>query len=221
MAVVLDRQLRTAVGQIGNANFLGAGFDDFVDAAKRKRRKVFAVRIARTILNGAGYAHVFLGFAEPRGDFSVVHGPVFADAVQIGGLEINVAKTRRGAAPEVCFPTGAFAALPIPVGAGSVRVGHIVLPDVGGFAIFGLFDAVMFLVRLVLQRERITVAAKLQVVDLAMAAVMFFRFGARAGVDGADFETGFAENFERGAAACSGANDHNVIDFVGHGQLLA
>jgi len=96
-----------------------------------------------------------------------------------------------------------------------------VLPDVGGFAVFGFLDGVVFLVRLVLERERITVAAELEVIDLAMAPIMFVGLDTRPGIDRADLKASFAENFKSSAAARPGADNYHVIDFVGHGQLPA
>src|SRR5215467_859144 len=193
VAVVGYRKLRTAIGQVGNADFFGAGFDNPIDAAERKRRKVVAIRIAGAILHGAGNTHVFFSFGKPGRDLGVVHRPVFPEAVEVRCLEIDVAKARRRTPPEVGFAARTFAALPVPVGSGSVRVGNIVLPDVGAFTVFGFFDGVVFLVGLVLERERIAVAAEPEVINLAMAAIVFIGLDAGTGVDRADFQASLAE----------------------------
>jgi hypothetical protein len=54
-----------------------------------------------------------------------------------------------------------------------------------------------------------------------MAAIVFIGLRARTRIDGADFEASFTEDFESGAAARAGADYHDVVDFIGHGQLLA
>src|SRR5262245_52074360 len=169
VAVVGDSKLGTAVGEIRHADLFGPGLDDVVDAAERKGRKIFAVGIAGAILDGAGDAHVPFRFGEPRRDFGIVDGPVFAEAVEVGSLEVNVAEARRGTAPEVGFAASALAAFPIPVGAGRVRIGDVMLPDFAAVAVFGFFDGVVLLMWLVFEGERIAIAAKFQVVNLAMA----------------------------------------------------
>ncbi len=84
-----------AIGQIRHADFFAGFLNDVVEAAPGNLRKIFAVRIAGAILNGAGHAHVAFGFGKPRSDFRVVDGPVFAEAIAAGGFEVDITVTSR------------------------------------------------------------------------------------------------------------------------------
>jgi len=111
MTVVSDRELRAAIGQIGHANFFAGFLNDVVKAAQgicgSNRR-----RIAGTILNGAGHAHVAFGFRN-HGAISSNLPANLREAIEAGGFEVNITVARRRAAPKVGFAAGAFAALPI------------------------------------------------------------------------------------------------------------
>ena len=153
MTVVGNGQLRAAIGQIRDADFFGALLDDVIDTAQGHRRQIFAVGIARPVLDGAGHAHVPLGLREPWRNLRVVNRPVFAEPVEIGGLEIDVAEARRGASPEIGFAAGCLASLPVPVGTRRVGISDVVLEQVSAFAVFGLFDRVRLLMRLAFEAQ--------------------------------------------------------------------
>ena len=166
------RQLRAAIGQIGDADFFGSLLHDVVDTATRYRRQIFAIGIARPILNRAGHAHVPFGLREPRRNLGIIDRPVFAKSIKIGGLEIDVAEACRGAAPEIGFAARCFASLPVPVGARRVGIGDVVFEEISAFAVFRLFDRVRLLMSLAFEAQGIAVAAIFQIVNLPVTAIV-------------------------------------------------
>src|SRR6266853_123846 len=210
MTVVSDSELRAAIGQIGHANFFAGFLNDVVKTAPGNLWEVIAVGIAGAILNGAGHAHVAFGFRKPWSDFRVIDWPIFAEAIEAGGFEVDIAVARRRAAPKVGFAAGAFAALPIPVGAGSIAVGDVVLEKLGPFGVLAFFDGIVFLMRAAGQTQRIALAAVFQIVRLAMHAVVLGGIGAWAGIEREDAKAGFAEKFHGHAAASTCANHDRV-----------
>src|SRR5260221_654387 len=219
MAVVSHGELRAAIGQIRHADFFGGFMNDVVEAAPGNLREIFAIRIAGTILNGAGHAHVFFGFGKPRSDFRVVDGPIFAEAIAAGGFEVDVTVARGGAAPEIGFAAGAFAALPIPIGAGRVGIGDVMFEKFWAFSVFAFFDGIVFLMGASREAQWIAEASVFKIEGLAMHAVVLGRIGARTGVERENAEAGFAEKLHGHAAASAGANYDRVENFCGHGSV--
>src|SRR5215469_1551946 len=125
MPIMMDGQLGAAVRQVRHADFFSAFLDDVINATKRDRGEILAIRIARAVLNRAGHTHVTLSLGKPRRHLRVVYGPVFAESIKIGCLEINVTKARRRASPEIGLAACCLASLPIPVGTGSVGIGNV------------------------------------------------------------------------------------------------
>src|SRR5215467_2805277 len=127
MIVVLDSQLCAAIGQVRDANLFARFLQNKVEAAERHGRKVLAVRVAGPVLHGAGNAHITLSLGEPRGNLSVIHPPVLTEPIEVGGLEIDVAKTRGRASPKIRFSASRLATLPVPIRPGRIGVLDIVL----------------------------------------------------------------------------------------------
>src|SRR5581483_3669876 len=130
MIVVRDRQLCATIGQVRQADLLRPFLNDVVNAAERNWREVLAIGIARPILNGAGHPHVPLRLGKPGRNLCVVDGPVFANSVEIGGLEIDIAESGRGSSPEIGLAPRGLASLPVPIGAGSVGIRDVMLKEV-------------------------------------------------------------------------------------------
>ena len=185
VAIVGDSKLGAAVGQVGNPDFFSAFLNDVVETAPGNGGEILAVRIAGTVLGGAGHTHVSLGLGEPRSNLRVVDRPVFSESVEVGGFEIDVTEASRRASPEVRLASGRLAALPIPIRSWSIGVGDVVLEQISALAVFRLLYGVGFLMGLVLETERITVAAIFEVVNLAVVAVVLVGIGARPGVESA------------------------------------
>src|ERR1700732_4404696 len=172
MSVVRYRQLRATVGQVRQANFFGPFLDYVVNTAPRNRRQILAIRIAWSILNFTANAHVLLGLREPRRNLRVVHGPIFAEPIQVCGLEIDVAVTSGRTSPEIGFATSCFAALPIPIGARAVGIRDVVLEEILSFAVLRLLDRIRLLVSLPFQPHRISKSAILQVIGLPVQSIV-------------------------------------------------
>ena len=221
MAVMCHRQLRAAVGQIRHTNLFSGLLHDVIKTAPGDGREIVAIWIARPILDRAGDTHIFLRLRKPRRNFGVVDGPVFAKSIQAGGLEVDIAITAGRTSPEVCLASCSFAALPIPVRSHGIRVRNIVLPQMRTFVVLGFFHGIAFLVSKSMVNGRIAEAAVFQIKRLSMSPVIFFRIGARAGIEGQDIETRFAENLQRGAATRSRPNNNRVVHFGGgHWKVL-
>src|SRR5207245_11055279 len=138
MPVVRGSQLSATVRQVRQANFFGTFLDYVVNAAPRNRRQILAIRIARSILNRAGNAHVPLGLRKPRRNLRVVHRPVFVEPIQVCSLEIDVAVTSGRTSPEIGFAASCLAALPIPIGARTVGICDVVLEEILSFTVLRL-----------------------------------------------------------------------------------
>src|SRR3984893_5547569 len=78
----------------------------------------------------------------------------------------------------------------------------------------------MFLVRFVLQAQRIAIAAILQVVYLPVTTIVILWVCTRPRVNGADLETCFAQNLH-GCAAAGASSHHNRVVHFGVQKVLA
>ena len=213
-------QLGATVGQIRNADFLGSFLDDVVQTTPWHGREILAVRIAGTILNRTRHTHVAFGFGEPRRNFRVVDRPIFTKTIQIRGFEIDISEPCRRASPEIRLATGCFAALPIPVCARCIGVGDIVLEQISAIAVFGLLDRVGFLMSLILEAQGVAIAAILQVIHLAMIAIVLIGIGARSGVESTNLESRFAENLHGRAAPGAGPNHDHIVPIIRQERIL-
>lgn len=134
------RQLGAAIWQIWHSNLLASLLNDVVKTPPWYGRKILAIGIAWAILDRARNTHVTLGFGKPRRYLLIVNRPVFTDTVQAGRLEIDVAKTARRPAPEICFAASSLASLPVPIRPGSIAINNIMLPHTRPLIVFSLFD---------------------------------------------------------------------------------
>ena len=210
MPIVRDSQLSATVGQVRQANFFGPFPDYVVDTAPRNRRQILAIRIAWSILNRTGNAHVPLGLREPRRNLRVIHGPLFAEPIQVCGLEIDVAVTSGRTSPEIGFAASCFAALPIPIGARAVGIRDVVLEEILSFTILRLLHRIRLLMSLPFQPHRISKSAILQVIDLSVESEVFGGLHARSRIYRADTETSFAQHLHDRTAAGAGSHDNHV-----------
>src|SRR5271154_6220640 len=97
-----------------------------------KRRQVRAVGIAGPVLHRAGYANHFLHARVERTDLVVSNRPVHVEAVERPGFEIDVAKARRTAPPEIRFAADSLAARPHPLHSRRSREWNLMVPrDLG------------------------------------------------------------------------------------------
>ena len=195
------RQLRASIRQVRHANLLRALLNDVVDAAPRHRRQIFAIGIARPILNRAGHAHVPLSLRKPRRDLRVVDGPVLAKPIAIRRLEINIPKSRRRPPPEIGLPASRFAPLPIPIRPRRRRVRNVVLKQIPPFAVFRFLDGIRLLMRLPLKPQRIAIPTKFQIERLSVQSIVLRRISARPRIQRTQLETRLAQQFHRGPAA--------------------
>src|SRR5712664_4470980 len=210
MPVVRYSQLSATVRQVRQANFFGPFLDYVVNTAPRNRRQILAIRIAWSILHRTGNAHVPLGLRKPRRNLRVVHGPIFAEPIQVCGLEIDVAVTSGRTSPEISFSTSCFAALPIPIGARAVGIRNVVLEEIFSFAVFRFLHRIRLLVSFPFQPDRVSKSAILQVIDLPVQAKVLGRFRARSRIYRTHTEAGFAQHLHDRTAAGAGSHDNHV-----------
>jgi len=86
----------------------------------------------------------------------------------------------------------------------------------GALGVLAFFDGIVFLMRAAGQTQRIALAAVLQIVRLAMHAVVLGGIGAWAGIECEDTKAGFAEKFHGHAAASASANHDRIEKSCGH-----
>src|SRR5437773_9678631 len=103
MACVINGELRDAVMKVRDADFLRAFLQDVVETPEIERRKILAVRIARPILDRAGYADHALDAGIIRGNLRIREGPIHIVTIERGGAEIAFAGAKGGAAPKIRF----------------------------------------------------------------------------------------------------------------------
>ena len=101
MAGVIHGELRDAVMKIRDTNLFRALLQDVVETPEIERRKILAVRIARPILDRAGYADHALDAGIIRGNLGIREGPIHIVTIERGGAEIDFAEASVGFSPKI------------------------------------------------------------------------------------------------------------------------
>ncbi len=206
---MIARELRDAVGQIRDADLMGAAFKDAINTTKVHGRQIFAIGIAGAILDGAGYSDQAFDAGVVRSDFVVSDRPIGVVAIARGSLEIDIAEARGRAPPEIRFAPDSETAPPGPLRAGCGGEGDIVLPNPFGVFVIHVADIVLALLW-------IAKAAKGHIIWLLVVAKVFLRIEAPAPIQGTHTESGLAECVKSHATARAGTDHDDVIGFGSH-----
>src|SRR5437899_4490083 len=209
MSGVINCELRDAVMKIRNANLFRAFLQDVVETPEIERLKILAVRMARPILDRAGYADHTLDAGVIRGNLRVSEGPIHVVTIERGGAEIDFAEASGGSSPKIGFSADGPAAWPGPLGPGRSRVPDFMFPHARHPFAVHVTNGLRAL-------RRIAEPAELHLPGFAMAAKILGRIEPPSGVDAADFEAGFAERLDGHAAAGAASNHNDVIDLFWH-----
>src|SRR5262245_10514452 len=168
VSVVSDRQLGAAVVNIRNPHPVAGALEDVIEATHFEWRQVFAVGVARAVLDGARDSDELFDPAVIRSDLFVRDGPVVADPVQRGGFEIDLAEAGRRPSPEIGLAARRLAPRPGPPAPGRDGVGDVMLEEVEG-------DLLLAIALPLMTRLRIAHTTVFHFVYLAMIAVIFRR----------------------------------------------
>src|SRR6266853_4750763 len=182
-----------------------------IQTSKVERRQILTIRVARPILDSAGYAHHTLGPAVVRSDLGVRNWPIHVMTIESCRPEIDIAKARRRPSPEVRLATNGKTSRPHPLCGGSRGEGNLMLPNP--------FHPLAVHVPVRLSPfVRIAEAAELHLPGLAVVAKVLFRIEPPSGIQRAHLEARFAKRFHRHAAACACPDNDHVIDLFWHGS---
>jgi hypothetical protein len=216
MAVVFDGQLGAAVVEVRDSHPFARALENVIETAQLEGRQIFAIGIARAVLNGARHADQSFNTAVVRCYLFIGDGPVIAGSVERGGFEVDLAEAGGGAAPEVGLAAGRFAARPGPAAAWRDGVGDVVLEEVES-------DLMLAIALALLARLRIAEAAILQFVAVSMIAVVFIGVEPLPGIECEHVEPRFAEELDSRAAAGARADHNNVVNFSAllHGRHIS
>ena len=140
-----------------------------------------------------------------RRDLRVRNRPVHIEAVERSSLEVDLAHSRAGPAPEVRFAAHCVGARPCPPGSLRGGVGNIVFPRVGR-DVFVVHVADTYSA----PRGRVQ-AAKLHIVRQAMLAKVLGRVKLPAGVQRTYLQARFAQRLDRHAASRACADHNDVV----------
>src|SRR5262245_9053168 len=206
MPIAADRQLGAAVMDIRDTHGVASAFQNIIEAAHLERRQVFPVGITRAVLDSACHADQLFNPGIIRRNLFVAHRPVVAYFVERSGLEIDLAKTRGGTAPEVGLTSCRFAPCPSPTAPRSDRICDIVLEEIES-------DLLLAIALPKMTSFRVSHTAILQFVFRSMIVVILQRVETLSGVERQDIESGLTEKLDCGAPPGAGADDDHVIDF--------
>ena len=172
-----------------------------------------AVRIRGPVLDGAGHANQLFRARVIGGNLFVAHRPVNVIAIPLRSLEIDITEARRGAAPEIGFPTHGITSRPHPLRARRSCIGNPVLPD--ALDIFVVHVAVGLRAR-----SRIAETTELHVVGLPVIAEVFPWIEPSPRIERQHGEARLSEGLDGCTAACSRADYDDVVNFLSHVRVL-